>query len=253
MFHRGGVLWDTICVAFLLGIPLLPDWVTVGDTLVVEVPGVVFGAVWALVSRRALLPAALAYPVAVAVKTCPGFATAIHGLQTSVVAVWTSPPAGMFLPSIFKAIRMYGLRKSLLGPPDNSHLDGCWRWQEDAWQPTAPEPFLVGEDAATLKTPVVLRAAHDPARLYVVLDGDHSLIFHTHNWSKHDPDQGYMPDATPARDGYEGPLGGLPLIYYWGDYPARLFVPQDAAHRALTTFHTTGQRDTTLSWTPTPS
>ena len=116
------MLWDTICVAFLLGIPLLPDWVTVGDTLVVEVPGVVFGAVWALVSRRALLPAALAYPVAVAVKTCPGFATAIHGLQTSVVAVWTSPPAGMFLPSIFKAIRMYGLRKSLLGPPDNSHL-----------------------------------------------------------------------------------------------------------------------------------
>ena len=43
MFHRGGVLWDTICVAFLLGIPLLPDWATVGDTLVVEVPGVVFG------------------------------------------------------------------------------------------------------------------------------------------------------------------------------------------------------------------
>ena len=142
------MLWDTICVAFLLGIPLLPDWVTVGDTLVVEVPGVVFGAVWALVSRRALLLAVFAYPVAVAVKTCPGFATAIHGLQTSVVAVWTSPPAGMFLPSIFKAIRMYGLRKSLLGPPDNSHLDGCWRWQEDTWQPTAPEPFLVGEDAA---------------------------------------------------------------------------------------------------------
>ena len=28
----------------------------------------------------------------------------------------------MFLPSIFKAIRMCGLRKSLLGPPDNSHL-----------------------------------------------------------------------------------------------------------------------------------
>ena len=69
MFHRGGVLWDTICVAFLLGIPLLPDWATVGDTLVVEVPGVVFGAVWALVSRRALLLAVFAYPVAVAVKT----------------------------------------------------------------------------------------------------------------------------------------------------------------------------------------
>ena len=32
-----------------------------------------------------------------------------------------------------------------------------------------------------------------------------------------------MPDATPARDSYEGPLGGLPLIYYW-DYPARLFI-----------------------------
>jgi len=88
---------------------------------------------------------------------------------------------------------------------------------------------------------VVLRAAHDPARLYAVLNGDHSLVFHTHNWRKHDPDQGYMPDATPARDGYEGPLGGLPPIDW--DYPARLFIPQDAAHRALTTFHTTGQRD----------
>ena len=39
----------------------------------------------------------------------------------------------------------------------------------------------------------------------LVLDGNHSLVFHTHNWRKHDPDQGYMPDATPARDGYEGP------------------------------------------------
>lgn len=58
-----------------------------------------------------------------------------------------------------------------------------------------------------------------------------------------------MPDATPARDSYEGPLGGLPLIYYW-DYPPDCSSPQDAARRALTTFHTTGQRDTTLNWTP---